>query len=93
MGYIRYHGDLGALQHTFLGVTLLPNMSTEDLFRITVFANRNPKLSEDEFHEHWVEKHAPLVSSWLQRHGIMKYTQVRHRLSLLSVGSRSPVPY
>jgi hypothetical protein len=51
-------------------------MSTETLIRITVFANRNPKISEEEYHKHWAEKHAPLVSSWLQRHGVVKYTQV-----------------
>lgn len=53
-------------------------MSTENLIRITVLANRNPNISEAEFHKHWTEKHAPLVSSWLQRHGIVKYTQVNN---------------
>ena len=51
-------------------------MSTEGLTRISVFANRNPSLSEEEFHAHWTEKHGPLVSSWLQKHGIIRYTQV-----------------
>ncbi|OSS53960.1 hypothetical protein B5807_00786 [Epicoccum nigrum] len=50
-------------------------MSTEGLIRISVFANRNPSLSEEEFHAHWTEKHGPLVSSWLQKHGIIRYTQ------------------
>lgn len=56
-------------------------MATENLTRITVFAHRNPAISEEEFHAHWVEKHAPLVSAWLQRHGIVKYTQVCNTLS------------
>jgi hypothetical protein len=51
-------------------------MSTEELIRITVFANRNAKLSEDEFNDHWANEHGPLITSWLQRHGIVKYVQV-----------------
>ncbi|KAG9201250.1 hypothetical protein G6514_005981 [Epicoccum nigrum] len=50
-------------------------MTRENLIRISVFANRNPSLSEEEFHTHWTEKHGPLVSSWLQKHGIIRYTQ------------------
>jgi hypothetical protein len=61
-------------------------MSAKNLIRITVFANRNPKISEEEFHKHWAEKHAPLVSSWLQRHGVVKYTQVR--LWLITTATR-----
>lgn len=56
-------------------------MSTQNLIRISVFANRNPSLSEEQFHAHWTEKHGPLVSSWLQKHGIIKYTQVPHKPS------------
>ena len=56
-------------------------MSTEQLIRITVFANRNPILSEDEFNDHWKNKHGPLITSWLQRHGVVKYVQVRHHSS------------
>ncbi|KAI4634198.1 uncharacterized protein J4E87_001369 [Alternaria ethzedia] len=61
-------------------------MSTEELIRITVFANRNAKLSEDEFNDHWANKHGPLITSWLQRHGIVKYVQYhttsRHKARL-----------
>ena len=56
-------------------------MSTEELIRITVFANRNAKLSEDEFNDHWANKHGPLITSWLQRHGIVKYVQVSFPIS------------
>jgi hypothetical protein len=56
--------------------TTLATMSTEELIRVTVFANRNNKLSESEFNDHWANKHGPLVTSWLQRHGIVKYVQV-----------------
>lgn len=65
-------------------------MSTENLIRITVLAKRNPKLSESEFHTHWAEKHGPLVTSWLQRHGVVKYTQVKGQLfsGLYDVGRK-----
>jgi hypothetical protein len=43
-------------------------MPGEQLIRVTVCAKRNPKLSENEFNEHW--------SSWLQRHNCVKYIQV-----------------
>jgi uncharacterized protein (TIGR02118 family) len=36
-------------------------MSTEELVRVTVLANRNPKLSETEFNDHWANKHGPLI--------------------------------
>jgi hypothetical protein len=51
-------------------------MSSEELIRITVFANRNPKLFEYEFSGHWASKHGPVITLWLQRHGIVKYVQV-----------------
>jgi hypothetical protein len=57
-------------------------MSTEELVRVTVLANRNPKLSETEFNDHWANKHGPLITSWLQRHGIVKYVQVSFPLPI-----------
>jgi hypothetical protein len=51
-------------------------MSTENLIRVTVLAKRNPDLSEAEFHAHWANKHGPLITSWLQKYGVIKYTQV-----------------
>jgi hypothetical protein len=51
-------------------------MPGEQLIRVTVCAKRNPKLSEDEFSEHWTHKHGPLITSWLQRHNCVKYIQV-----------------
>ncbi|KAH6644247.1 EthD domain-containing protein [Boeremia exigua] len=50
-------------------------MSAEPLLRITVLAHRNRNLTEEQFHAHWTTRHAPLVASWLQRHGVVKYTQ------------------
>jgi hypothetical protein len=51
-------------------------MSPPQLIRITVCARRNSKLSEAEFNAHWANKHAPLITSWLQRHNCVKYVQV-----------------
>ena len=54
---------------------------TEDgktrLLRVAMYVKRKPGLSEDDFNKHWTEKHAPLVSEWLARHGIVRYVQVR----------------
>jgi len=66
---------------TFATTQATAIMSTEELIRITVFANRNAKLSEDEFNDHWANKHGPLITSWLQRHGIIKYVQVSFPIS------------
>lgn len=52
-------------------------MSTVNLIRVTVCARRNPKLTEDEFNDHWANKHGPLITSWLQKHNCVKYVQVR----------------
>ena len=54
-------------------------MSKEHVIRISVFANRNPSLSKEQFHAHWIDKHGPLVSSWLQKHGFVQYTQVPNK--------------
>ncbi|KAF1915871.1 hypothetical protein BDU57DRAFT_495919 [Ampelomyces quisqualis] len=44
-------------------------MSENQLVRVTVCARRNPKLTVDEFNDHWLNKHGPLISAWLQTHG------------------------
>ena len=33
-------------------------------------------MSEEEFHRHWTNSHAPKVSEHLRKHGIFGYTQV-----------------
>ncbi|KAF3033615.1 hypothetical protein E8E12_001967 [Didymella heteroderae] len=68
-------------------------MSTENMLRITVFAHRNPKISEEEYHAHWATKHAPLVSSWLQRHGVVKYTQYHTPTSHKSLTTQQTLSY
>jgi hypothetical protein len=58
-------------------VSYFISMSEAQLIRVTVCARRNPKLTEDEFNDHWANKHGPLISAWLQTHGCVKYIQVR----------------
>lgn len=48
------------------------------LLRVTLLAYRNPKLSEDEFHHHWSNVHAPKVSAHLAKFGILSYRQVHN---------------
>lgn len=49
----------------------------ERILRITVLQYKSSKLTDDEFHKHWTQKHAPIASGWLARNGILGYTQVR----------------
>jgi hypothetical protein len=62
----------------------LLTMSNEQLVPITVCAKRNPKLSKDDFDDHWANKHGPLVTFWLQHHNCVKYVQVRTSAALAS---------
>jgi len=48
----------------------------ERLIRISFLAHRNESMTEDEFNQYWTQKHAPLVSDWLAKYGVIKYTQV-----------------
>ncbi|KAF2265055.1 hypothetical protein CC78DRAFT_567836 [Lojkania enalia] len=50
-------------------------MSTEPLVRVTVCVNRRQGTTEDEFNKYWAYKHGPLATDWLQRNGIIKYSQ------------------
>ncbi|KAG9240342.1 EthD domain-containing protein [Calycina marina] len=47
----------------------------ERVLKFTVMQHRNPNISEDEFHTYWTKKHAVLASIWLERNGILGYTQ------------------
>lgn len=57
-------------------------MSTEPLIRVTVLVNRKPGTTEDEFNKYWAYNHGPLATDWLQRNGIIKYTQVSPLVAL-----------
>ena len=49
---------------------------TQRLLRISVLVRRRQGISEEEFQKYWTEKHAPLVTDWLARYGIVRYNQV-----------------
>ena len=48
-----------------------------DLVRVSIFVTRKEGVTEAEFHQYWTERHSKVVSEWLQRHGIVRYSQVR----------------
>lgn len=50
----------------------------ERVLKFTVMQYRTPKISEEEFHSYWTNKHAVLASTWLQWNGILGYTQVTY---------------
>ena len=51
-------------------------MYTGKLIRVSVLSRRNPDMPEDDYHKYWADVHGPLVAHWLERYGIVKYTQV-----------------
>jgi hypothetical protein len=46
------------------------------LLKFTLYVNRHPNLSQEEFNKHWSEKHAELASKWVAKYGIIRYVQV-----------------
>lgn len=44
-------------------------------YKLTIHARRRPDLSEEAFHDHWTNTHAPKVSTFLRGYGIVGYTQ------------------
>ncbi|KAH3967504.1 hypothetical protein HBI56_034270 [Parastagonospora nodorum] len=68
-------------------------MPERQLIRVTVCARRNPKLSEDEFEDHWKNKHGPLITSWLKTYGCVKYVQYRTSSAHKSRLTLNTMPY
>ncbi|KAK6533660.1 hypothetical protein TWF694_002593 [Orbilia ellipsospora] len=58
-------------------------MDTEKCIRVTMLFKKLSDLSYEQFHEHWAHTHAPLCTKWMQRYGIVKYTQNHIKKSLL----------
>ncbi|KAH6671368.1 EthD domain-containing protein [Halenospora varia] len=48
---------------------------SQKVLKLTIFQQRNPSLTEEEFHKHWTEKYAALASAWFAKNGILGYTQ------------------
>lgn len=53
----------------------IPDAQPKGLYKITIHARRLPSISEEAFHHHWTNVHAPKVSAWLRKHGVVGYTQ------------------
>lgn len=45
-------------------------------YRVTIFVNRLPELTEGQFHEHWSSTHRELAEDLLAKYNISKYRQV-----------------
>ena len=41
-----------------------------------MFLKRKPGLSHDEFYDHWLNVHGPLVKPWATKHGFLEYRQI-----------------
>jgi hypothetical protein len=62
--------------------------------RIAFFVTRSPNITEaKEFHYHWSTHHAPLVTPWLKRSGVIEYNQVSPSISPRStISNNQPTP-
>ncbi|CAK4032117.1 Hypothetical predicted protein [Lecanosticta acicola] len=45
------------------------------MYKVTIHAYRRKDMSEEDFHRHWTNIHAPKVSAFLRKYGIVGYTQ------------------
>jgi hypothetical protein len=45
------------------------------LLKYTFYVWKNPKLTEEEFHEHWRRIHACMPLAGMKKNGIVRYTQ------------------
>ncbi|EME41100.1 hypothetical protein DOTSEDRAFT_27677 [Dothistroma septosporum NZE10] len=52
-----------------------PNKPPQGLYKLTIHAYCRKDISEEQFHNHWTNSHAPKVSSFLRKYGIVGYTQ------------------
>ncbi|OAL33406.1 hypothetical protein AYO20_07262 [Fonsecaea nubica] len=43
---------------------------------IMALVRRKASMTPEEYSRHWREVHAPIVSPWLAKHGVLKYRQV-----------------
>jgi hypothetical protein len=54
-----------------------PDMATKErVLKFTGMQHWNPDISEEEFNTYWTTKHAVVAAAWLQKNGILGYTQV-----------------
>jgi hypothetical protein len=53
-----------------------------NLVKVSIFMTRKEGVSEVDFHRYWTERHSKVVSEWLQRNGVVRYSQVSNHSSL-----------
>jgi hypothetical protein len=51
-------------------------MASPKSVQIVAFIKRHPSMTLEQFHEHWENKHAPIVAPWAKQHGVLGYSQV-----------------
>lgn len=49
--------------------------SGRGVYKVTIQAYRRKDISEDDFHHHWTNIHAPKVCQHLRKYGVVGYTQ------------------
>lgn len=47
------------------------------------FLKKRPDITHEEFYHHWEKIHGPLIKPWMEKHGVLSYTQVRGRPYML----------
>lgn len=57
------------------------------LVRVTLYIRKKEGLSQDEFNQYWSKVHGPLVKRMIEKHGILKYNQVRLQEHVTTAGS------
>jgi hypothetical protein len=74
--YKKHQNTKGHIKIVENQVASLDMAAKERVLKFTVMQNRNPNISEEEFNSYWTRKHAAVAAAWLQRNGILGYTQV-----------------
>lgn len=52
-----------------------PRPQVKGLYKLTIHARRRNDMSEEDFHHHWTHSHAPKISAFLHKYGVVGYTQ------------------
>lgn len=51
-------------------------MADEKIICSISYLKKKPDMTLEEFYNHWVNVHGPLVKPWMEKHGFLSYTQV-----------------
>ncbi|KAF2663198.1 hypothetical protein BT63DRAFT_461579 [Microthyrium microscopicum] len=50
---------------------------TSTFKQVLCYIARNPSMTQEQFYDHWKNKHAPLCVDWAHKYGIRGYMQIR----------------